>query len=112
MAATGHYVSIANPNSATATNPELNGFRNIVSQTESLGGLDPQNAGEEFWSAASLDTSTTTISLNLANQLARGVQQKTGAANGEVFTSLKQRDAWYELLQNQVRFAGYGERRL
>ena len=41
-----------------------------------------------------LDTSTTTISLNLANQLARGVQQKTGAANGEVFTSLKQRDAW------------------
>jgi len=106
VAATGHYVSIANPNSATATNPELNGFRNIVSQTESLGGLDPQNAGEEFWSAAALDTTTTTISLNLANQLARAVQQRTGSANGEVFTSLKQRDAWYELLQNQVRFAG------
>lgn len=105
VAATGHYVSIANPNSATATNPELNGLRNIISQTESLGGLDPQNAGEEFWSAGALDTSTTVISLNLALNLRRGVQQKTGDMSGEVFTSLKQEQAWYELLQNQVRFA-------
>jgi hypothetical protein len=105
VAATGHYVSIANPNSATTTNPELNGLRNIISQTESLGGLDPQTAGEEFWSAGALDTSTTVISLNLALNLRRGVQQKTGDMSGEVFTSLKQEQAWYELLQNQVRFA-------
>jgi hypothetical protein len=105
VAATGHWVSIANPNSATTTNPELNGFRNIISTTESLGGLDPQTAGEEFWSAGALDTTSTVMTVNLANSLARGVQQNSGSASGEVFTSLKQRDAWYELLQNQVRFA-------
>jgi hypothetical protein len=105
VAATGHWVSIANPNSATTTNPELNGLRNIISQTESLGGLDPQTAGEEFWSAGALDTTTTVLSLNLALNLRRGVQQRTGDMSGEVFTSLKQEQAWYELLQNQVRFS-------
>jgi hypothetical protein len=99
------YVGIYNPNSATAWSPELDGLRKIVSTTESFLGLDPQNAGEEFWSAAHVDTSTTVLSLNLANTLQTKVHQKTGTAHGcEVFTSVKQANAWYELLQNQVRF--------
>jgi hypothetical protein len=100
-----HYVSIANPNSTTVANPELNGFRNIISNN-ALGGLNPATAGEEFWAPAKLDTTTTTLSLNLALTLQRAVHQKTGSMDGEVWTSLKQQQNWYELLQSQVRFDG------
>lgn len=102
-----HYISIANPNSATATSPELNGLRNIVSTTESLGGLDPQTAGEEFWTAAEVNTTDTTLSLSLALDLQRKVFQKTGRnRDTEVWTSLLQQQRFYEILQNQERFSG------
>jgi hypothetical protein len=51
-----HFVYIANPNSATAANPELNGLRNLVNTTGAVGGVNPATAGEEFWQAASRDT--------------------------------------------------------
>ena len=100
-----HYVSIANPNSTTATNPELNGFRNIVG-SGSLGGINPASAGESFWQAAKVDSSTTSFSLDLALDLQRAVFQKVGAFNGIVATSPKQAQNFYSLLQNQVRFNG------
>lgn len=102
-----HFVSIANPNSATATNPELEGLRSIAgSTTSAVGGLDPQTVGEAFWSPAKVDTATTTFSLGLALDLSRAVHQKTGRPGGQtyVLTSLKQQQNFYELLQNQVRF--------
>lgn len=101
-----HYVSIANPNSATATAPELNGFKNIVSQTTTLGNINPATAGNEFWKAASVDSSTTTFSLDLALGLQRAVFQKSGKVQSHVITSAKQMANFYSLLQNQVRFAG------
>lgn len=101
-----HNVYIANPNSATAANSETNGLRNMVNTTGALGGLNPANAGEEFWAAASRDTSTTVFSLDLALNLQRAVLQKSGKFFTDVWTSYKQQQNFYSLLQNQVRFAG------
>lgn len=101
-----HYVSIANPNSTTATNPETNGLRNMISQTTTLGGINPASAGESFWKAASVDTSTTTFSLDLALTMQQKVFQKSGKFQSTVVTSAKQMANFYSLLQNQVRFNG------
>lgn len=101
-----HYVFIANPNSTTAANPELNGLRNMVgSATTSLGGINPATAGEEFWKPAFVDNSTTTFSLDLALKLQRLAGMR-GGKNGYVLTSLLQQANFYSLLQNQVRFQG------
>lgn len=102
-----HFVYIANPNSTSAANTELNGLRSMVgSTTSALGGLDPDNAGEEFWKPAKVDTTTTVFSLDLALDLQRAVFQKSGKYMSYVLTSLKQQSAFYSLLQNQVRFQG------
>lgn len=100
------FVYIANPNSATAANPEMNGLRNIVHTTGALGGLNPATAGEEFWAAASRDTTTTVFSLDLALNLQREVLQESGENFTDVWTGYKQQQNFYSLLQNQVRFAG------
>lgn len=100
-----HFISVANPNSATATNPELNGFRNLVG-TGTLGGINPASAGSEYWQAAKVDTATTSFSLDLALDLQRAVFQKSGKFMAQVVTSAKQMSNFYALLQNQVRFSG------
>lgn len=101
-----HYVSIANPNSATATNPELNGLRNMISRTTTLGGINPATAGEEFWKAAKVDTTTTAFSIDMVLDLQRAVFQQSGKYDATVITSAKQQANFYSLLQNQVRFSG------
>lgn len=102
-----HFVSIANPNSATATNPELNGFRNMVgSATSTLGGINPATAGEGYWKPAKVDTTTTTFSLDLALDLQRAVFQKGGDYQSAIVTGAKQNSNFYATLQNQVRFSG------
>jgi hypothetical protein len=99
------FVYIANPNSATLANPEVNGLRSMVgSTTSALGGLDPDTAGEAFWKPAHVDTATTVLSLNLLLTLRRKVHQKTGSSPTYNLTSLKQEQAFYELLHNQVRY--------
>lgn len=101
-----HFVYIANPNSTTAANPEMNGLRNLVNTTGALGGLNPATATEEFWAAAKRDTSTTVFSLDLALSLQRAVLQKSGKNFTDIWTGFKQQMNFYSLLQNQVRFAG------
>jgi hypothetical protein len=101
-----HYISIANPNSATAANPELNGLRNIVSTTTTLGGINPATAGEGFWKAALVDSTTSSLSLDLMVNAQRAVYQKRGDWMTDVVTSPKQAANFYLLLQNQVRFGG------
>ena len=100
------FVYIANPNSGTAANTEMNGLRNIVNTSGAVGGLNPATAGEEFWKAAARDTTTTSFSLDLALSLQRQVMQRSGKAHTDVWTSLKQQANFYSLLQNQVRFTG------
>ena len=99
---TSHYVSIANARAAT-TSYEANGLRTIAgSASTAIGGLDPDTAGESFWKPASIGTETT-LSLNGILNLQRATQMQSKGANF-LLTSLKQRQALYELLQNQVRF--------
>jgi hypothetical protein len=101
-----HFVFIANPNSTTAANPELNGLRNMVATSGALGSLNPATAGQEFWQAASRDTATTVFSLDLMLSLSRGIKQKSGDPHAETWMGLKQQANFYSLLQAQVRFAG------
>jgi hypothetical protein len=102
-----HFVSIANPNSATATNVELNGLRNLFgSTTTTVGGINPATAGEGFWKPASVDSTTTSLSLDLMLNLNRFVWRKTGNTMTTVVSSGKQFANFYSLLQNQVRFTG------
>jgi hypothetical protein len=101
-----HFVYIANPNSATAANTELNGLRSMVgSTTDALGGLDPDTAGLEFWKSPKVDTTTTVLTLDLLLDLQRSVRQKTGKFHTYNLTSLKQEQRFYSLLQSQVRFS-------
>lgn len=101
-----HFVYIANPNSPTAANPELNGLRNLVNTTGALGGLNPATAGQENWAAAARDTTTTVLSLDLILSLNRAVLQKSNKQFTDVWTGFKQQMNFYSLLQNQVRFPG------
>ena len=102
-----HYISVANPNSATAANPELNGLRNMIgSATSILGGINPATAGNEYWAPSTVDASTTSFSLDLMLNLNMGVYMQTGSAQTTVLMSAKQMMNFYSLLQNQVRFTG------
>lgn len=103
-----HFISVANPNSITLTNPEINGVRNMIS-TGTLGGINPASAGNEYWKpgASALDTTTTSFSLDLLLNVNRTVFQKSGnARTSTVLMSAKQMTNFYSLLQNQVRFTG------
>ncbi len=103
-----HYLFVPNPNSATAANPEMNGLRQIVNTTGALGGLNPATAGQEFWSAAARDTTTSVLSLDLLLGFQRAVRQN-GGQHTAIWTGLKQRQNLYSLIQNQVRFSGDGD---
>lgn len=101
-----HYVSIKDARSGT-TSYEMNGLRTIAGSTSTaIGGLDPDTAGEEFWKPAHVDTTTTALSLDLLLTMQRKVHQKTGGNPTFVITSLAQQQGFYQLLQNQTRFAG------
>ena len=105
--ASSSFISISNPNSATATNPELNGLGNIVS-AGTLGGINPATAGNEYWQSY-VDSATTVLSLDLILNLRRKVKMKNGQRGGETLAlGLKQEQALYLLLQNQVRYGSDG----
>ena len=104
-----HFIYIANPNSTTAANPEVNGLRQIVG-SGAFGGLNPSTAGQEWWKGALVDTTTTTFSLDLALGLQTASLQNGGDEAGQqVWTSYKQRQRFYALLQNQITFSGDGD---
>jgi hypothetical protein len=104
-----NFVYVPNPNSPSAANPELNGLRALANTSGAVGGLNPSTAGQEFWQAASRDTTTTVFSLDLALNLQRFARQNGAVADKlKVWTSIKQETNLYSLLQNQVRFNGDG----
>jgi hypothetical protein len=100
-----HFFYIPNPNSPTASSPELNGLRQIVA-SGALGGLNSATAGQEFWRGAFRDVTTTTFSLDLPLNLQRYVLQNSNKPGTDVWTSYRQQANFYALLQNQVQFAG------
>jgi hypothetical protein len=98
------YVSIANNRSGT-TSREMSGLRTIVgSATSTIGTLAPASVSQ--WKPATVDTSTTLVSLDLLVTLRNAVYQKTGLEPGYVTTSVKQSGELYKLFQSQVRFQG------
>lgn len=89
------------------TSNESDGLRNMAaSTTGGSGGLDPQNAGEEWWAPAAVDTTTTVLSLDLLLTLQQAVLQNGGERQTYVLSSLKQQRNFFSLLQNQARFQG------
>lgn len=98
---TTHYVSHKNARLA-AVSYEMNGLRNIVSQTTTLGGLAPASAS--YWKAANVDTTSQALTLDLMLQQDQAIHQKTGKKANFVLTGLKQQRRFYNLLQQQVRF--------
>jgi hypothetical protein len=87
----------------------MNGLRQIAgSTTAGVGGLDPDNSGEEFWQPAYVDSTTTTLTLDAMLTASRKIAQKTGRGADWVLTSLKQQENFYKLLQAQVRYQGEG----
>jgi hypothetical protein len=106
--ADGSFVSVAQATQDGGnTSNESDGLRNMAASTTGASGtLDPQNAGQEFWAPAHVDTTTTVLSLNLLLTLQRKVNQKTGSRGGTFVMGLYQKQNFYELLQNQVRFSG------
>jgi hypothetical protein len=104
--ADGSFVSVAQATQDGGnTSNESDGLRNIAgSLTAPSGTLDPDTAGQEFWKPAHVDTTTTVLSLNLLLTLQRKVNQKVGKRSGTFVMGLYQKQNFYELLQNQVRF--------
>ena len=100
-----HYVYIHNPNSTTASNPEVNGLRQVVG-AGAFGGLNPATSGLEWWQGATRDTTTTTFSLDLALGLQRAVMQNSNQSFSDIWTGYRQQANFYALLQNQVQFSG------
>lgn len=96
-----NFVSIANARSG-ATSYEANGLRNLVSTSASFGGVDPSTYS--WWKAANVDTSTTTLTLEAMLTQEQKINQR-GSKADFVLTGLKQSRKFYQLLQNQVRFA-------
>jgi hypothetical protein len=100
---TTHYVSHKNARSAT-TSYEMNGLRNIVSTSATLGGLNPSTA--TYWKAANNDTTSQALTLDLMLQQDQKIHQQTGKKADFLLTGLKQQRKFYNLLQQQVRFGG------
>lgn len=104
--ADGSFISVAQATqNGGNTSNESDGLRNMFGSTTSASGtLDPDTAGQEFWKPAHVDTTTTVLSLNLLLTLQRKVNQKVGSRSGTLVMGLYQKQNFYELLQNQVRF--------
>lgn len=96
------YVSLKGTRSGS-TSYEMNGLRNIVSTSATLGGLTTASYPE--WVAAGVDSTSQAITLALLYTQNQLIAQKTGKPADFVVTGLKQQRKAYTLLQAQVRYA-------
>lgn len=101
--AANDFVSIANARvGSTSTSHEMNGLRNIVSQSEDLGGLSVSSV--PTWKAAEEDNTAQDISLELLYDQERAVFQKCGMSPDWQLTGAEQYKNIENLLQAQARF--------
>jgi hypothetical protein len=103
--ATTDYVSLANTRSGT-TSYELNGFRNITSETATLGNLNPETV--PTWKGLRTKAENSAITRQMVIGLRRKIRQR-GVQPDWAFTSLKQVEYLENQLFAQVRFAKPGE---
>lgn len=97
---TTHYVSNKNARSG-ATSFEMNGIRNIISETATLGGLSPET--ERQWKAT-VNSTTKTLTISALLTAQRKIRQRRGKSPNFVQMSLLQQQKFYELLEQQVHF--------
>lgn len=97
------FVSVANARSG-ATSFEMNGLQQLIATSGSFGSLS--TATEPEWAAASVDSTTTTLSLPAILALREATLQGVGEPADTVLTSFHQQTAFYNLLQMQVRYPG------
>lgn len=100
-----HYISIASARSGT-TSYENNGFRNLISESSTLGNLAP--ASVPGWKGVVSSEAEAVITREKVLKLRRKVRQH-GESPDWAFTSLKQVEALENQLYPQVRFAKPGE---
>jgi hypothetical protein len=85
------------------TSYEMNGFRNIYSESSELGNLSPST--ERQWKAT-VDSETTALTIAALLTAQRKIRQRRGKDPNFLLTSLIQQQKFYELLQQQVQFGG------
>lgn len=100
-----HFVSFKGARvAAGGASLETNGLGNIVSTSATLGGLTV--AAQPTWASPSVDSTVQALTLPLMYSANRKIMQKTGKGATYVLTSLKQQQAFYQLVQGQARFSG------
>jgi hypothetical protein len=97
---TTHYVSNKNARSGE-TSFEMNGIRNIISETSTLGGLSPSL--QRQWKST-VNTGTTTLTITALLNAQRKIRQKRGKSPTFFLSGLLQQQKFYELLEQQVHF--------
>ncbi len=97
-----HYVSIAGARAGT-TSYEMNGFRNLISGSGIVGGINASTY-PTVW-ASHVDSTNTAITTDLLLQRQRAVLQATGQYVDWAIFPPKQLDRFYTSLQQQVRFS-------
>lgn len=105
-AATDHLFIFGNNTVATGSN-ELDGLQNIVSDTGTVGGLNPATAGQSYWKAIREHNSGTprALSIALMNTVERKIKQRGGTVDA-LMCSLGVESAIYNLLENRVQYVG------
>lgn len=98
--ATTDYVSQKNARSGE-TSFEMNGMRNVFSESSTLGGLSP-SLQRQWKSTVNSTTTTLTIAALLTAQ--RKIRQRRGKSPTFFLTGLVQQQKFYELLEQQVHF--------
>jgi len=98
---TTHYVSQKNARSGE-TSYEMNGLRNIVSATATLGKLSPET--ERQWKAT-VNSTSQPLTLSALLQGKQKIKQRKGKAPSFLLTGLKQQRKFYEALQQQVHYS-------
>lgn len=99
---TTYFISQANSRSGE-TSYEMNGLRNIFSESATLGKLAP--ATEPTWKAT-VNSTSQPLTLSALMVGRQKIRQKRGKAPNFLLTGLKQERKFYEALQQQVHFTG------
>lgn len=99
---TAHYLSKADNRSGT-TSYEMNGLRNLVSDTGTFAGINSSTV--PLWKSYVYDAAGANLSRAMMQTAWRRNAQK-GSRASLILTSLEQQEAYYNLLQSQVRFSG------
>lgn len=87
---------------------EISGLQSIVSASGALGGLNPSTAGQEYWAAAKVDSSTSTISEVAMQAVYDAPQEQKYGGGGRanlVIGSFGARRSYQNLLQGLKRFS-------